>query len=466
MSLSEHPTVQRLLERKRDATAPRGLSEDALRQLCLDCGADDVALLSVDDPAIAAQVPDIQRILPEARTVVSFVCQMNREPVRATVRSIANQEFHETYDSVNETARTFVRRLQDQGFRAVNAVAAFPMEQDKFPAKTWALSHKPIAVAAGLGKMGVHRCVIHPKFGSFVLLGTVLLEDEIRSERRVLDYNPCLECKLCVAACPVEAIGVDGSFNVSACYNHNYREFLAGFADWVENIADAKSADEYRSRVPLHETTSMWQSLSFKPSYKAAFCISVCPAGEDVLQPFLEDRAAFVQRFVKPLQDKAEIIYVLDGSDAQEHTARRFPNKTVKTVSWTVLDASGPSLLFNMRLSFQRRKSKGLDARFHLTFTGEDEISGTVTVRQRAIEVDFGLKGDADVAVKLSGPAWIDLLARKVDVAAAVEQGRVAVEGDPDLVAKFVACFPRFGRVPHEPAADANTDNAAERQGK
>lgn len=37
------------------------------------------------------------------------------------------------------------------GHRAVNAVAAFPMEQDKFPGKNWALSHKPIAVAARLG---------------------------------------------------------------------------------------------------------------------------------------------------------------------------------------------------------------------------------------------------------------------------------------------------------------------------
>ena len=32
-----------------------------------------------------------------------------------------------------------------------------------------------------------------------------------------LDYNPCLECKLCVAACPVGAISKEGEFNFSAC---------------------------------------------------------------------------------------------------------------------------------------------------------------------------------------------------------------------------------------------------------
>jgi Fe-S-cluster-containing hydrogenase component 2 len=452
VSIEQHPTVERI--RSTGLARPKpGLSADEVLQLCRDCGADDAALLPVDDPAIAQQLADIRRILPETRTVLSFVCQMNREPVRATVRSIANQEFHETYDTVNDTARSFVRKLQDLGHRAVNAVAAFPMEQSKFPAKTWALAHKPIAVAAGLGKMGIHRCVIHPKFGSFVLVGTILLEDEVGIEKRVLDYNPCLECKLCVAACPVEAIGTDGSFNFSACYNHNYREFLGGFADWVETIADSKSAEDYAARVPLNETTSMWQSLSFKPSYKAAFCISVCPAGEDVISPFLESPRAFVERFVKPLQDKAETIYVLDGSDAQEHTARRFPNKKVQTISWTILEPSGPNLLFNMRLHFQRRRSRKLEATFHVTFTGEREVSGTVNVRKRVIDIDFGLKGAADVALKVSGPTWVEMLARRITVPEAVAQGRLEVTGEPGLVSQLIDCFPRFGRIAAESSA-------------
>lgn len=455
MSLNDHPSVQRVLAAKAPAELEkRAFSAAEIRELMLQCGADDVALLSVDDPAIAAQRSEIDRVFPEARTVVSFVCQMNREPVRATVRSIANQEFHETYDAVNDTARHFVRQMQDLGHRAVNAVAAFPMEQENFPGKNWAVSHKPIAVAAGLGKMGVHRCVIHPKFGSFVLLGTILLEDEVLAEKRVLDYNPCLECKLCVAACPVEAIGVDGSFNMQACYTHNYRDFLGGFGDWVETIADSESAEDYRSRVSVSETAQMWQSLSFKPSYKAAFCISVCPAGEDVLSPFLEDRAAFVERFVKPLQDKRETIYVHEGSDAEATVAKKFPNKTVKTVSWMNLETTGVSVLFSMRLGFQRRRSKGLDATYHMHFTGDRAVSGTVAIRRMAIELDFGLKGVPDVEVRVSGPVWVDLLAHKLTVQEAIAQGRIQVEGDPELVTRLIGCYPRYGRVTHGALAD------------
>ncbi|HEV8430749.1 MAG TPA: hypothetical protein VGQ41_22800, partial [Pyrinomonadaceae bacterium] len=62
-----------------------------------------------------------------------------------------------------------------------------------------------------------------------------------------------------VAACPVGAIGADGAFNFSSCYTHNYREFMGGFADWVENIADSRDGKDYRRRVKDSESVSVWQ---------------------------------------------------------------------------------------------------------------------------------------------------------------------------------------------------------------
>ncbi|MDQ0960690.1 ferredoxin [Streptomyces sp. B4I13] len=70
------------------------------------------------------------------------------------------------------------------------------------------MAHKTVAVAAGLGVMGLHRNVIHPKFGSFVLLVTVLVDAEVSEYGQALDYNPCIDCKLCVAACPVRPAGL------------------------------------------------------------------------------------------------------------------------------------------------------------------------------------------------------------------------------------------------------------------
>src|SRR6185295_15555149 len=97
------------------------------------------------------------------------------------------------------------------------------------------------------------------------------------------------ECKLCVAACPVGAIKKNGDFDFVACSVHNYREFMGGFTDWAQTIADSENA-------------AMWQSLSFKANYKAAYCLAVCPAGEDVIEPYLEDRKGFMDLVLKPLQ--------------------------------------------------------------------------------------------------------------------------------------------------------------------
>ena len=44
-----------------------------LRQVCLDAGADDVGFVEIDRPALAEERPHIQRVLPQARSLISFV---------------------------------------------------------------------------------------------------------------------------------------------------------------------------------------------------------------------------------------------------------------------------------------------------------------------------------------------------------------------------------------------------------
>ncbi|AFM18907.1 putative Fe-S protein [Mycolicibacterium chubuense NBB4] len=328
--LAEHPTVRAV--RSRPSRPPGTIDAGWLRQVCLDAGADDVDFARVADPALASELPHAEAALPGARSYISLVVKMNRDNVRSTARSVANQEFHRSGEIMNDAAHRITRVLQDAGHRVINPSATFPMEMDRYPGRIWVVAHKPVAVAAGLGAMGIHRNVIHPRFGNFILLGTVLVAAEISSYGAPLDYSPCLECKLCVAACPVGAIKKNGDFDFVACSVHNYREFMGGFTDWVQTIADSADADEFRSRVSDSENASMWQSLSFKANYKAAYCLAVCPAGEEVIEPYLDDRKGFMELVLKPLQEKRETLYVLAGSDAEDHATKRFPHKPVKRV--------------------------------------------------------------------------------------------------------------------------------------
>ena len=438
----QHPTILALAARAAPAP-PQARDREWFRTLALEAGADDAGVLSLDNPALAPQRGDLLRAFPGTRSVLAIVCRMNEAPVRSAVRSIANAEFHQGYDEVNAVERRIVQRLRDLGIAALNTVAAFPMEMQNFPGKTFPVSHKPIAVAAGLGKMGIHRNVIHPRFGNFILLGTVLVAADVTEDSAPLDYNPCLECNLCVAACPVGAIGPGGDFNFTACYTHNYREFLGGFKSWVDELADAKNARDYARRVTPAETVSMWQSLSYKPGYKAAYCLAVCPAGEEVIGPYLADRRAFVESIAHPLRDAAETVYVLQGSDAQDWVARRFPAKTAKVVRSGLKPSSIPAFLFGLKLGFQWRKAKGIDACWHFRFTGVEAMEATVRIAKSRLSVSPGLQGTAGLTVVADSTTWLALPGGEVATWRAVASGGLRLRGDKRLMKDFRRCFPR-----------------------
>ncbi len=326
--LSAHPSVQAVLARRGtgDVVRPPTVIDGAwLREVCLAAGADDAAAVSLDHPDLTGEREYAQSALPGTRTLIAMAVRMNRDNCRSPARSVANQEFHQADEQANHAARTVTRALQDAGYRALNPSVGFPRRWTASPERIWVVAHKTVAVAAGLGVMGLHRNVIHPKFGSFVLLVTVLVDAEVSEYGQALDYNPCIDCKLCVAACPVGAIAKDGAFDALACTTHNYREFMSGFTDWAQTVADSEDAADYRSRVTDSESASMWQSLTSPPGYKSGYCVAVCPAGEDVLGPYLDDRKAFMDTVLRPLQDKKETLYVLPGSHAQEYARRRFP---------------------------------------------------------------------------------------------------------------------------------------------
>ena len=427
---------------KPERMEPEKLDSAWLKQLALDHGADDAGLVSIGDPGLDDQRSDILKFYPKTKALLAIVCRMNREPIRNPARSVANLEFHSTGEDVNDVCRAVVTALEQQGVSAINPPMGFPMESDRFPEKMWVVSHKPVAVAAGLGMMGIHRNVIHPKFGNFILLGTVLIGSEVTDYGKQIDYNPCVSCKLCVAACPVGAISPDGKFDLASCYTHNYREFMGGFGDWVEQVADAKNGLDLRKKVTRQETVSTWQSLAFGPNYKAAYCLSVCPAGEDVIGPFKADRKEFLNEIVKPLLEKEETIYVVPKSDAEDHVKKRFPHKKVKQGRGSLLPRTIKGFLSGMSYTFQRGQSAGLNAVYHLTFTGKEPHIATVVIKDKTIQVTDGHEGKADLQLTADSETWLGFLAKERSLLWAFLRRKIRIKGSPMFLVAFGKCFP------------------------
>lgn len=441
--LNNHPTVRRYLERKESTTqvASAKLNAAALREMCLELGMDDVGFVEIGHPSLTDQKEDILNVFPWTKTLVSFVGRINRENLRSPARSIASLELRQVEDRMTSAAHKLAAALERRGVRAASPPGGFPMEAANWLGKMFVVSHKPIAVAAGLGKIGLHRNVIHPVFGSFVWLNTVLIDAEVDEYSGSLEYNPCLDCKLCSVACPTGAIGPDGFFNPINCLTHTYRELIGGFTNWVENIADSKGSIDYRARTSDAETVSMWQSLVYGPCYKSVYCMAVCPAGDEVVPQYLENKKAFIEDVVEPLQQRTETIYVLPGSDAESHVLRKFPHKKIKHVGNGIRPPSVASFLWSLPIGFQRHKSEGLSATYHFRFSGVEEVEATVIIKDKTIRVEHGHAGVPDLQIHADAKTWLRVLHKESSMLKEMLFGRIRVKGPIKLFKAFAKCF-------------------------
>jgi hypothetical protein len=170
--------------------------------------------------------------------------------------------------------------------------------------------------------------------------------------------------------------------------------------------------------------------------------MAVCPAGEDVIGPFLTDRKGYLEKAVKPLQDKEEIVYVIPDSDAEAYVTRRFPNKKTKRIGNGLRTRTIKAFLTGLRLVFQRNQSEGLDATYHFTFTGEEESTATVAIRNKTIDVQSGHIGAPDIRVRADTRTWLEVVAKERSLLWALIRRKIRIKGPPKLLVAFSKCFP------------------------
>jgi epoxyqueuosine reductase QueG len=297
-----------------------------IREICLEAGADTVGLVEVDRPELAQERPGILQVYPATQTIISFSRALNRENMQSAARAVANGEFRRVEEDLFRISGEILRQLNTRDIRGVTLNPAFPMDMNRWPGKTWDVSHKTLAVAAGIGVMGLNRLVLSPRFGSAILLNSILIDAKVEYYDQQLEENPCFNCGLCAAVCPTGAVQKDGAFDFMACATHSYRD-LSGAFDWAEGLLSSRGLTAYRERFPDRETMSLWQSLLFGFNHKCGYCQAVCPAGTDSAARYLADKKGYVQGIIKPLKERAEPVYVVAGSEAESRVKKNSPKE-------------------------------------------------------------------------------------------------------------------------------------------
>jgi len=135
-------------------------------------------------------------------------------------------------------------------------------------------------------------------------------------------------------------------------------------------------------------------------------------------------------------------VYVVPGSDAEEHVAQRFPLKTIKQVGNGLRPPTVQRFLSGLPLTFQRGKAAKLNAVYHFTFTGKEQKEATISIREGILQVQDGHQGEPDLRVTADSETWLGFLAKERSLVWALLRRKIRIKGSPKLLIAFGKCFP------------------------
>jgi epoxyqueuosine reductase len=151
---------------------------------------------------------DVARLLPGAKTVVALACNYWRSDAPSLVARYARgRDYHAT---LRDRLRTLRRTFRQ----------SFPQAQDYGSVDATPVMEKVWAARAGLGYVGRHGCLITPEHGSWVVLTAFIIDREVDAYAKGPTADRCAGCRLCVNACPTDAIVADQTVDAGKCLSY------------------------------------------------------------------------------------------------------------------------------------------------------------------------------------------------------------------------------------------------------
>lgn len=113
------------------------------------------------------------------------------------------------------TMETLMESVNDERNKAGIVPVNYQIFVDNSP-----LVDRGSAYRAGLGFFGKNNCLINDQLGSFFFIGQILVDSSIMFKQPRLVENGCGNCRLCLDACPNQALGEGFSLDPSKCISY------------------------------------------------------------------------------------------------------------------------------------------------------------------------------------------------------------------------------------------------------
>lgn len=156
---------------------------------------------------------DPSLILPNVKSLVSVALgyetvQPQNSPLSGSISRYAwGEDYHHIFPQL---LHKFAQWLQE----------AYQVNDFKIAVDTSPLIDRAIALRAGLGWLGKNCCVFAPDLGSWIFLGTILVDRELPITNHKPLPSPCGDCNLCIQACPTGALFAPYQINPNICISY------------------------------------------------------------------------------------------------------------------------------------------------------------------------------------------------------------------------------------------------------
>lgn len=157
-----------------------------------------------------------------------------------------NRDYHKT---LKKMLKAMLRELQ----------TTYPSLEARAFVDSAPILEKQYAVEAGLGWIGRQSLLVTPEYGTYVLLGELVLNAEVDEYDKPLERVGCGECRRCIDACPTRAIVKPMTIDTSRCISCHTIEAQPNsninLNGWIFGCDECQNCCPYNKIAKPHNST-------------------------------------------------------------------------------------------------------------------------------------------------------------------------------------------------------------------